>query len=106
MVHGYLRFLAKNYPQLTILKNQTNEGFANGYNLALQQVESEYFVLLNSDVEVAKTGSALGKIAGKRSAIATAQPKLLDYNRQIYLNMPVARGLARQIRISILRKDF
>ena len=29
-----------------------NYGFAEGYNRALQQVESEYYVLLNSDVDV------------------------------------------------------
>jgi GT2 family glycosyltransferase len=42
----------KNYPQLRIIRNKTNGGFAQGYNEALAQIDSEYFILLNSDVEV------------------------------------------------------
>jgi len=45
-------FIRKRYPQLRIIENTGNEGFARGYNIALQQVEADYFVLLNSDIEV------------------------------------------------------
>ena len=47
-----ISFLQNNYPQVGIIKNSSNEGFAKGYNTALKQVQSDYYVLLNSDVEV------------------------------------------------------
>ena len=45
-------FLQQHFPQVEIIYNPTNEGFAKGYNTALQQVTADYYVLLNSDVEV------------------------------------------------------
>lgn len=45
-------WLQNTYPKIRIIKNQSNEGFAQGYNTALKQVDAEYFLLLNSDVEV------------------------------------------------------
>ena len=45
-------FLAANYPVITCLQRNTNEGFAGGYNWALSRIDADYFVLLNSDVEV------------------------------------------------------
>jgi GT2 family glycosyltransferase len=45
-------FLKSHFPQVEIINNPTNEGFAKGYNTALQQVKADYYVLLNSDVEV------------------------------------------------------
>ena len=88
-----LGFLAKNYPQLKVLKNQTNEGFANGYNLALRQVESDYFVLLNSDVEVTRNWlEPLVELLESNAAIAAAQPKLLDFNRRNYFEYAGGAG--------------
>ena len=46
-------FLRHYYPSVSIIQNSTNEGFAKGYNTALKQVSADYYVLLNSDVEVA-----------------------------------------------------
>ena len=45
-------FLQQHFPQVEIIQNASNEGFAKGYNTALKQVTSDYYVLLNSDVEV------------------------------------------------------
>src|SRR5207248_4150037 len=47
-----LRFLRSHYPGIRIIELKRNHGYAGGYNMALQEVESEYYVLLNSDVEV------------------------------------------------------
>src|SRR6056297_1116543 len=44
--------LEKDFPEVEIIKLDRNYGFAEGYNKALNQIESEYFLLLNSDVEV------------------------------------------------------
>ncbi|MEM9023460.1 MAG: glycosyltransferase family 2 protein, partial [Bacteroidota bacterium] len=47
-----LAYLREHHPNIRIIRNPENGGFAQGYNQALQQVEAEYYVLLNSDVEV------------------------------------------------------
>ena len=47
-----IQFIKDNYPTIKIIQNDGNYGFANGYNIALQHVEEEYYCLLNSDVEV------------------------------------------------------
>src|SRR5476651_1657648 len=41
-----------NFPEVKIIVNKENGGFAKGYNDALKLVKAEYYVLLNSDVEV------------------------------------------------------
>ena len=45
-------WLKATYPYLRVIELTENYGFAEGYNRALKQVDSEYYVLLNSDVEV------------------------------------------------------
>src|ERR1700744_6012023 len=46
-------FLKNEFPQVKRIELTENHGFAKGYNEALKQVSADYFVLLNSDVEVA-----------------------------------------------------
>ena len=50
---GSVDFMRDRFPEIRLIENGSNGGFATGYNLALRQVEAEYFVLLNSDIEVA-----------------------------------------------------
>ena len=78
-----VEFLKVHYPQIEIIKNNTNEGFAKGYNSALKQVRADYYVLLNSDVEVTP-GWIEPVIALMESdtGIAACQPKLLAYNNK------------------------
>ncbi len=76
-------FLRKFYPGVSILINTSNEGFAKGYNTALKQVEAEYYVLLNSDVEV--TPGWLEPVISLMETdkkIAACQPKVLSYNNK------------------------
>ena len=47
-----LPWLQANYPQVEVIALDQNYGFAGGYNRALKMVEADYYVLLNSDVEV------------------------------------------------------
>ena len=47
-----LALLEKEFPTVRTIVLDRNYGFAEGYNRALNQVENEYYVLLNSDVEV------------------------------------------------------
>lgn len=72
-------WLKANYPHLRIIQLDRNYGFAEGYNRALKQVDCEYYVLLNSDVEV--THHWLTPLIEKMDAhedIAACQPKLLS----------------------------
>ena len=73
-------YLKSNYPQIKIISNDKNYGFAEGYNRVLSTVEADYFVLLNSDVEVTPNWIApVIKLMETDNLIAAAQPKLLSY---------------------------
>ena len=47
-----VNFVKTNFPQIKIIQNTVNGGFAKGYNDALKEVNADIFCLLNSDVEV------------------------------------------------------
>ncbi len=47
-----VEFLQREYPQIELIRFKANYGFAKGYSLSLPQIRAEYYVLLNSDVEV------------------------------------------------------
>ncbi len=75
-----IEFLKSNYPQLRLIINTENFGFAGGYNKALAQVNSEYYVLLNSDIEVTENWvMPIIEEMDKDPSIGAAQPKLLSY---------------------------
>src|SRR5688572_32318742 len=72
-------FLKANYPSLQIIHNPVNTGFAQGYNDALKYITAEYYVLLNSDVEVTENwiDNVIALMDNNRN-IAACQPKILD----------------------------
>ena len=75
-----LSILKESFPTVRTLAFDKNYGFAGGYNKALAQVETDYFVLLNSDVEV--TPHWLEPLLAYMEAheeIAACQPKILSY---------------------------
>ena len=70
-------FLQTNFPQVAILENDENYGFAGGYNHVLARVKADYFVLLNSDVEVPKDWiKPVIELMESDAKIAVAQPKI------------------------------
>jgi len=81
-----LLFLSKTYPELKTIILDKNYGFAEGYNKALDQLDSEYFILLNSDVEVTTRWiEPLIEIMDSDNQIAACMPKLLSYeNKQLF----------------------
>ncbi|WP_430973339.1 glycosyltransferase family 2 protein [Sunxiuqinia rutila] len=78
-----LSFLQENYPQVELLHLEENYGFAKGYNVALQQIEADYYILLNSDVEVT-VGWVKPLIDRMESdpTVAAVQPKVLSWKRK------------------------
>lgn len=86
-------FLQQHYPQLRIIRNNRNEGFAKGYNIALKQVVSDYYVLLNNDVEVTKGWiKPVIDLMENDPGIAACQPKLLSYNNKRVFEYAGASG--------------
>jgi len=75
-----LSFVKEHYPNIDILELPQNYGFAEGYNRALAQINAEYYVILNSDVEV--TDNWLSPIITRMDQdknIGACQPKILSY---------------------------
>jgi GT2 family glycosyltransferase len=74
-------FLRDQYPMVEIIQNPNNGGFAKGYNLALKQVCADYYVLLNSDVEVTPGWiEPVIDLMESDKLIGACQPKLLAYH--------------------------
>lgn len=88
-----IAFLEREYPQIRIIRNQDNYGYAKGYNEALKSVNEPYWVLLNSDVEVTKNWlkSPL-ELFETDTQIAAIQPKLLDYKNKSFFEYAGAAG--------------
>ena len=69
------------FPTVTFLQLEQNFGFAEGYNKALQLINNEYFLLLNSDVEVtAGWLDPMLKLMESDTSIGACQPKILSLN--------------------------
>ena len=78
-----LDFVRNNFPAIEIIENKSNEGFARGYNTCLQQVKSDYYVLLNSDVEVTPGWiEPVIELMAQDPLIAVCQPKMLAYHNK------------------------
>ena len=76
-------FLQQHFPQVKILVNSENEGFAKGYNTALRQVEASYYVILNSDVEVDPNWiTPVITMMERDKNIAACQPKIISYKNK------------------------
>ena len=75
-----LEWLHIHYNKVKTIVLDQNYGFAEGYNRALRQVEAEYYVLLNSDVEVTHHWlEPLVEYMDTHQEVAACQPKLLSY---------------------------
>lgn len=78
-----LVLLAEEFPMVRTIVLDRNYGFADGYNKALEQIDAEYAVLLNSDVEVTPGWLvSLVEYMEIHSVVAACQPKLMSYHRK------------------------
>ncbi|RZL42253.1 MAG: glycosyltransferase family 2 protein [Pedobacter sp.] len=87
-------FLKQYYPQIEIIINDKNYGFAEGYNQALAKVTADYFVLLNSDVEVPENWiKPVIDVMQSNDKIAAAQPKIKwQQNKEMFEYAGAAGG--------------
>ena len=79
-----IQFLNDKYPdEVKIIQNDGNHGYAKGYNDALNGLTEKYFILLNSDVEVAPNWLApIIELMETNDKIAACQPKLLSFKNK------------------------
>ena len=74
-----LSLLSTAFPECKVIRLEKNWGFAEGYNKALQQIDAEYYLLLNSDIEVTHHWlTPLIEFMDVHPEVAACQPKLLS----------------------------
>jgi len=88
-----INYIRNKHPTVKIISNPTNEGLAKGYNTALQKVDAEYFLLLNSDVEVTEGWlDPLLNYLDTHPQTAVCQPKLRWYHHPMQFEYAGACG--------------
>ena len=75
-----VEFVQQNYPEIFVVKNQENLGYAGGYNQGLKSIHADIYCLLNSDVEVTENWLEPFYRLFQNEKIAAAQPKILDFH--------------------------
>lgn len=86
-------FLKQLYPQIRIILLDQNYGYARGYNEALKQVIADYYMLLNSDVEVQPSWlEPMAALLETDKQIGACQPKLLSYKNRNFFEYAGAAG--------------
>lgn len=76
---GSADFVKTEFPSIEVISLQENKGFCGGYNAILKVVQSKYYVLVNSDIEVTKNWlTPVIEMMESDPTIAAAQPKILS----------------------------
>ncbi|HVN57323.1 MAG TPA: glycosyltransferase family 2 protein [Bacteroidales bacterium] len=91
---GSADLIRSGFPQVKLIELDRNYGFAEGYNLALAGIDAEYFILLNSDIEVTEGWAMkLTSFMDNHPEVAACQPKILAFdNRQKFEYAGAAGG--------------
>lgn len=88
-----VEMLTTEYPEVRQINLDKNYGFAEGYNRALEKVEAEYYVLLNSDVQVTNNWlRPLENFLDNHPEVAACQPKLRAISNPDYFEYAGASG--------------
>lgn len=86
-------WVAQQYPQVRIIAMEQNRGYAGGYNRALQDIAADYYVLLNSDVEVQPGWlEPMIRLMEADPQIAACQPRILSYTERDQFEYAGAAG--------------
>lgn len=86
-------FLQANYPEVKIIINNDNYGFAKGYNEALKNVEEDIYALINSDIEVTENWfTPVIELFEQDTETAIIQPKILDHKKKTHFEYAGAAG--------------
>ena len=87
-----LDFVRTHFPEIHIVENPTNSGYAGGYNRALQHIKADVYCLLNSDVLVTEGWLSPILRTFEEERIAVVQPKIKDEKRRTYFEYAGAAG--------------
>jgi len=88
-----LQILATDFPTVKVIALEKNFGFAEGYNKALSALSAEYFLLLNSDVEVSENWlQPLLDFIRENPKVAVCQPKIRSFHKKDYFEYAGASG--------------
>jgi len=88
-----VQFTEQHFPEVKIIQNKINGGYAKGYNDALSQVNEDIYILLNNDVQVTPHWlEPINDIFTKQSDVAAIQPKMLDLKDPEYFEYAGAAG--------------
>ena len=88
-----VELLVDKFPEIRTIILDKNYGFASGYNKALEQIEADYYVLLNSDVEVTpKWLEPIIQYMSVNQDVAACQPKILSYANRTHFEHAGASG--------------
>ncbi len=88
-----IEFVKTHFPDVNIISLHKNYGFAEGYNKAINSINEEYSVLLNSDVEVSENWLyPLLNYMEKHRDVAACQPKIRSYSSKEYFEYAGAAG--------------
>lgn len=86
-------FLKTNFPTVKIVENSKNEGYAKGYNDALQHINADIYGLINSDIEVTSNWlEPIISVFKEEKKTAIIQPKILDYKKKDFFEYAGAAG--------------
>lgn len=85
--------LQQEFPSVRVIRLAENYGFCGGYNRALLHVKADYYVLLNSDVQVTENWlPPLVTLLDKNASIAAVQPKIRAYHQPLFFEYAGAAG--------------
>lgn len=89
-----ISYIAAYFPSIKIIKNNTNGGYAKGYNDALKEIKADIYCLLNSDIAVSENWlPPILNVFKNEKNTAILQPKLLDFkNKELFEYAGAAGG--------------
>ncbi|MFY0688621.1 MAG: glycosyltransferase family 2 protein [Cyclobacteriaceae bacterium] len=86
-------YLNVNFPAVRLIELDKNYGFAEGYNQALKQISTEYYAIINSDIEVTSNWiQPLVNFLNTNSDYVAVQPKILSYHDRTKFEYAGAAG--------------
>jgi GT2 family glycosyltransferase len=91
---GSVQFIKSEYgDQVTVIENDKNYGYTGGYNRVVDQVAADYYILLNSDIEVTPGWiEPVITMMENDHGIAAASPKIKAFDRKTYFEHAGAAG--------------
>jgi len=90
---GSADWVSRNLTDVSIIRLESNHGYAGGYNLALKQIDAKYFVLLNSDAEVTEGWlEPMIQHLDENPDVASCQPKIRSFHNRDHFEYAGAAG--------------